>query len=138
MAPELALGKPKPDARSDLYSLGCGAVWLLAGRYLFDADTVMGMCVAHAREPAPPLEALAKQKLPAELSELVAQCLHKDREDRPSSARALLRSLEAMEGSNAWSTNQARNWWRRHLPERTTSTPPELDSVGDTMLVPVH
>ena len=52
MPPEVAEGAATVDARSDVYSLGCVAYWLLTGRLVFEADTAMRMLVDHVgREP---------------------------------------------------------------------------------------
>ncbi len=55
-APEMAEGLiHKIDGRSDIYALGCVAFWLLTGRPIFEAETVMKLLVKHIHdEPAPP------------------------------------------------------------------------------------
>ena len=45
MAPEEATGESEVDDRSDLYSLGCVAYWLLTGKLVFDEQSSMKMAL---------------------------------------------------------------------------------------------
>ncbi len=56
LAPELAFGRRAPDARADIYSLGCLAYRLLIGRAPFAEGDVPQKLARHAAEPAVPLE----------------------------------------------------------------------------------
>jgi serine/threonine-protein kinase len=96
LAPELLTGEGVVDGRADLYALGCVAYYLLTGHLVFDASTAMQMAVAHvAGVPVPPSERSGRP-VPAALERLVMECLAKRPENRPASALALLRSLEAL------------------------------------------
>ena len=54
MAPEVALGQ-ELDGRSDLYSLGCVAYWLVTGRQVFEGSSVLEVVSKHVNvEPDPP------------------------------------------------------------------------------------
>jgi serine/threonine-protein kinase len=95
MAPEMG-HDPAPDGRSDLYSLGCVAYYLLTGRLVFQADTPLQMILMHVQQlPVPPSERLGKP-VPAELERLVLACLAKRPADRPRSAAALAAALGAI------------------------------------------
>ncbi|MFO0851344.1 MAG: protein kinase [Gemmataceae bacterium] len=87
MAPEQALGLPA-DARTDLYSLGAVAYFLLAGRPPFRCATVLDTLHAHARLPVEPLGAVAPN-VPADLAAVVMRCLEKDPGRRPPDAASL-------------------------------------------------
>ena len=55
MAPEIALGHSDVDERTDIYSLGCVAYYLLTGQPVFSGDTPVATAVAHVHNaPIPP------------------------------------------------------------------------------------
>jgi tetratricopeptide (TPR) repeat protein len=95
MSPEQAAGDPATDARTDIYSFGCLAYELLAGRPPFTGKTPQKLLAAHMAETPVPVTGL-RPDTPAELAELVARCLAKDADDRPQSAVDLVRVLEGV------------------------------------------
>ena len=54
MSPEQATGGRELDERSDIYSLGAVAYYLLTGRPPFDGRDGIGVMIAHARDPVVP------------------------------------------------------------------------------------
>jgi serine/threonine-protein kinase len=77
MSPEQAAGKDHLDGRSDVYSLGAVAYFLLTGQPPFPRDKAIEAIVAHIHEPVPPLTEL-RAEVPADLQEVVLRCLEKD------------------------------------------------------------
>lgn len=125
MSPETALGKGV-DHRSDLYSLGCVAYWLLTGVLVFDYETAMEVVLAHAREePAPPSR-LSEVPIPGEIDALVLELLRKDPGERVPDAGEVARRLEALESvvASPWTRDRARRWWDLHLPEAAAEPVP--------------
>jgi serine/threonine-protein kinase len=77
MSPEQADGRDDLDARSDVYSLGCVAYFLLTGRPPFADRSPVKMLAAHLYEqPQPPAG------VPADLAAVVLRCLAKAPADR--------------------------------------------------------
>lgn len=92
MAPELSCAGAEVDARSDLYSLGCVAWFLLSGQPVFAADSPGALVRAHAELPVPePPEAAGPG-----LGQILCELLAKDPEARPGSADALAERLRAL------------------------------------------
>jgi hypothetical protein len=95
ISPEQALGRPV-DARSDLYSLGATAYFLLAGQTPFDGENVQEIVRKQIEEDAPPLRE-KRNDLPPALCEIVAKLMRKDPADRFEGAQALVEALERLE-----------------------------------------
>ncbi|HEY7308193.1 MAG TPA: protein kinase [Gemmataceae bacterium] len=117
MSPEQAAGKNALDARSDIYSLGAVAYFLLTGQAPFVRETAMLMLMAHAYEPVVPLTAL-RPELPNDLQTVVLRCLEKDPAQRFPDAHTLEQALAACDAADEWTEAQAVCWWREH-PIRT-------------------
>jgi len=110
MAPEVLAGKPA-DARTDIYSLGCVAYWLLTGRQVFEATTTPLMMQSHLTEIPAPLATRTSNPVPAELEAVVLACLEKDPSRRPQSAQELADRLAGSAVQPAWSRSDAEHWW---------------------------
>ena len=78
MSPEQALGDSEPDARSDIYSLGAVAYFLLTGVPPFDGDKPMRVILAHAHEPVVPPSHL-RGDIPADLEAVVMRAWRRTR-----------------------------------------------------------
>ena len=109
MAPELAGDEPI-DARADLYALGCVAYYLLTGRLVFEGGTGLQMMARHLQDTPVAPSSRTDQIVPAALDELVLACLAKRPSDRPASAAAVARALDAIQ-IEPWSAEQATEWW---------------------------
>ena len=110
MSPEQARGR-ELDARSDIYSLGAVAYYLLTGRPPFDEDDGIGVMIAHARDPVVP-PSQVRSGIPADLEQVVLRCLAKDPADRFPDAQRLERALSECDCAAEWNLVQASRWWR--------------------------
>jgi serine/threonine-protein kinase len=116
MSPEMALGDRSVDSRTDIYSLGCVAYWLLTGQLLFEGNAPLAVLVAHIQtQPVPPSQR-TELEIPPELERVVLACLEKDPAKRPQSAPELAQMLADCKLPEAWSPQRAEGWWRTHMP----------------------
>ena len=122
MSPEQAEGAAGLDGRSDIYSLGAVAYFLLTGQPPFQRATVLQLLFAHAREPVKPLSEV-RPELPADLRGVVLKCLEKDRERRYQDIPALDHALAACQPGEPWTDAEAADWWRRHAATPAADEP---------------
>ncbi len=112
MAPEQAAGDDT-DLRADLYAWGMVAYELLAGKHPFaERTTARQLLSAHLNEVPLPLVDIAPD-IPATLSALVARCLEKEPDSRPSNAAEL---VEQLDGALAAVSGYATIAQRRTIP----------------------
>lgn len=93
MAPEQAVGDPTTDHRADIYSFGCLAYELFAGKPPFEGATTHEVIAAHiGAKPASILD--VSVIVPQPIADLIMRCLEKRPADRPQNAHDLLQDLE--------------------------------------------
>jgi tRNA A-37 threonylcarbamoyl transferase component Bud32 len=111
ISPEQALGKNQIDARTDIYSVGALAYFLLTGQPPFPRDTAMEMLVAHVHENVTPLTEF-RPELPHDLQEVVLRCLQKNPDNRFQDIDSLDRALGECGCAGDWDRDQAAQWWK--------------------------
>lgn len=95
MAPEQLAADPAADHRVDIYGVGLLAYELLTGSSPFSGTSPQATLAAQLTQ-MPTAPHLSYADVPEPLSRLLMQCLEKDANQRPISARALLADLEAL------------------------------------------
>jgi serine/threonine-protein kinase len=113
MSPEQAAGKPVLDPRSDIYSLGAVAYFLVTGQPPFVRDTAMQMLMAHAYDPVTP-PSKVHGEVPSDLEGVILRCLEKDPAMRYPDAHSLERALAECLDADSWTEEKASAWWQTH------------------------
>ncbi len=114
MSPEAIQTPDLVDGRSDLYAVGAVGYFLLTGKPLFDAASLVELCQRHIETvPETPSTRLGRP-VSADLESAIMSCLEKSRARRPQTARELSNLLEAAADANAWPFSEAEAWWGRH------------------------
>jgi hypothetical protein len=114
MSPEASQSPDEVDPRSDLYSLGCLAYFLLTGQPPFLGNNPLEICLKQVREQPKVLSDVSRNPIAPSLSQTVMSCLAKLPSQRPQSALELLSELESVQPINAWTRVEAELWWREN------------------------
>jgi len=93
MAPEQAAADPATDHRADLYAFGIMAYEMLTGTVPFKSKTPQALLAAQLTATPAPI-GTKRTDVPVALARLVMQCLEKEREKRPQSAKEIAELLE--------------------------------------------
>ena len=111
ISPEALKDPALVDVRSDIYSLGAVAYYLLTAEPVFAARSIFEVCAQHLHSaPVVPSKRLGRA-VPADLEAIVLRCLAKDPVDRYSTATDLEHALAACTSAANWSADRARAWW---------------------------
>ena len=92
ISPEQARDPRLADVRSDLYSLGCTAFFLLTGRPPFAEGTMVQKLLKHQQDPPPAIESF-RGDVPRRLVAVLARLMAKRPEDRYEHPHALVTEL---------------------------------------------
>lgn len=137
MPPEAIADPRTVDARSDLYSLGAVAYFLLTGTPVFSGETVNEVLRQHLREaPQRPSRRLGSP-IESTLEFLVLQCLAKNPASRPQSAQELSRLLSECSVDKSWSSQDAAQWWQRRESFLQENLPVPPGTLEPTRIVSV-
>lgn len=133
MSPEQASGGVL-DGRSDLFSLGSVAYYLLTGREAFHRENPMKTLMAVVSESPTPAQEL-NPFVPDDLTAILARCLQKDPGQRFQSAVELDHALAACGCASGWTEERSGEWWAKHPtaagePGTDLSTLPLRDSTA--------
>ena len=112
MSPEQASGG-KLDDRSDLFSLGSVAYYLLTGREAFHRGNAVKTLMAVVNE-TPEAVTNLNPFVPPDLLRVMAKCLCKSADDRYQRAADLDADLAGCKSAGQWTEERATDWWGRH------------------------
>jgi len=94
MSPEQARGVSDIDARADLWSVAVLMYKCLTGRAPFNAANYNALMVAIMTEPHPPISKWVPT-VPKVVSDIIDDCLKKERAERVQSAKALIQRIDS-------------------------------------------
>lgn len=135
MPPEAITAPQTIDARSDLYSLGAVAYFLLTGTPVFPGETVNGVLGQHLRAaPQRPSERLGIP-VDSDLESLILQCLAKSPLDRPSDAQRFSLMLNECRAKSTWQSEDASLWWSRRLDFMQANLPILPSTIEPTRII---
>lgn len=135
MSPEAIQSPDTVDGRSDLYAVGAIGYFLLTGKSVFEAGSLVELCQKHVLSlPVTPSERMGKAVSP-ELEAALLSCLEKNRAKRPQTARDLATQLSRTPTANSWSIDEAEAWWGRHERSRSAS-PSQSNGANDSPTSP--
>lgn len=114
IAPEAIKDPNNCDARSDIYSLGALAYFLLTGKEVFDSDSIADLCRKHLAETPVPPGIRSRRKFDPQFEAIIMRCLAKDPAERPQSTRELAALLAASPLASDWPFKHRGAWWAEH------------------------
>lgn len=100
ISPEQARDPRLADVRSDLYSLGCTAYFMLIGRPPFAEGTMVQKLLQHQQQQATPVDRI-RPDVPRQLAQVIGRLMEKDPADRyqhPAELVAALADVAAERG----------------------------------------
>ena len=141
--PPEAIENAELNPRSDLYSLGAVAYYLLTGEPVFDGKSFTEVCMQQINEqPKPPSERVGRA-VTEDFEQIILSCLAKAPAERPQTARDLHDLLQGCSAAKNWSLQDANSWWenREQIDDvaatTETSTPHHpLDETTDHSQLP--
>ncbi len=114
MAPERFRQPGVMDPRSDIYSVGCVAYYLLCGRPPFIESDPESLFALILSEQPIGIAIHRGQQVPAAISDMVFKCMAKRADDRYATIAELCRVIDHLRVDHPWSIDEARVWWGHH------------------------
>jgi serine/threonine-protein kinase len=115
LAPESVYGNAGVDARSDIYTLGAVAYWMLTGRAPFTAKSPVELMIDHVKTVPPKPSEVSELDIPPELDLIVMNCLEKEPDRRFQSIREVAQALSVVPLDPPWTREKAEGWWKLHM-----------------------
>ncbi|HEX2722911.1 MAG TPA: protein kinase [Gemmatimonadaceae bacterium] len=128
MSPEQCAGDRELDGRSDLYSLGAVAYYMLVGKPPFDGPTTPVVMMKQVTEAPVPIDRL-RRDVPADLQRIVMNLLEKDPNRRFGEGRELIAALDGAPVAEEYAAPS-------RYPTLRTSVPSLADTLGAFKMPP--
>jgi serine/threonine-protein kinase len=129
MSPEQALGDTEPDARSDIYSVGAVAYFLLTGAPPFTNAQPLKVILAHVSQDVVAPSRL-RPEIPLDVEAIVLRCLAKQPADRFQDVASLASALAECCVAGQWNRERAADWWQAELVHPTSRNVEAAAALG--------
>lgn len=117
MAPERFRQPGVMDPRSDIYSVGCVAYYLLSGRPPFIESDPESLFALILSEHPIGIAIHRGEEVPDEINQWIQRCMAKRAEDRFKTIEEASRVLDRLRVTHPWTVDEARVWWDIHGAE---------------------
>ena len=114
MAPERFRQPSVMDPRSDIYSVGCVAYYLLSGRPPFMECEPESLFALILSEQPISMSLHRKDDVPTEINNLVMKCMAKSADQRFATIQDLSWVVDQLRANYPWTVDEARTWWKQH------------------------
>jgi serine/threonine protein kinase len=114
LSPEAIQSPSLVDACSDLYAVGAVGYYLITGKTVFEANSIIDLLQKHVTEPAIPPSRRVHIQITREFEDALLSCLEKSRAKRPQTARDLALLLRRCKPDQPWTIQDAESWWSNH------------------------
>ena len=114
MPPEAIKSSARSDPRSDIYSVGALAYYLLSGKYVFEGSSVMEIYEKQLTTPVIPPSKRTTNLVSPQLDETILRCLEKEPGRRPQSAGELRQLLLESPLAYSWGPDLRASWWAEY------------------------
>lgn len=113
MSPERLRDPMNVDARADIYAIGAVTFELLTARPVFLGVTPADVMDKVMNETPERVSNLCRNRVPAELDDLIDSCLAKSPADRPETVDVVLAVLDSIKCEDRWGETDALLYWER-------------------------
>ena len=96
------------DGRSDIYSVGTVAFFLLTGEHLFDGENSTEVLYSVVNDVPRHVADVSPMEVPPQLDQLIDLCLEKDPERRPANMDGVIEVLDELARKLPWTQRDAR------------------------------
>jgi serine/threonine protein kinase len=114
MSPEALRANERVDGRSDIYSIGAMAYYMISGTPVFEGGSPAEVGARHLRDDPEPPSTRVSTPVAADLERIILACLQKDPDRRPQTVESLAASLAACADAGSWGQDDASAWWAEH------------------------
>ena len=112
MSPEVVRDASSADCRSDIYSLGAVAYFLLTGISPFEGGSPADVCAKQLHEtPCRPSDRIDSE-LADDIQNIVMACLEKSPANRPQTMNELSQLILQCQQAHDWTVANACHWWQ--------------------------